>query len=90
MKYICTIGEDDLEEIFMFPCSIDHDCMEEVLARIKDRTDGNWKRQFRTPISAGFVDVHGTCYGESITLGLESRGEADTILLTKQRQKKTF
>ena len=87
MKYICMEDEDGVQLIFMFPQAIDHDCMEEMLGRIKNQTHGNWERVWRRPISAGFVSAGGNCYGESITLNLESRGEEDTELLAKQSGK---
>ena len=80
MKYICTEQLDGTEEIFVFPKSIDHDAMYEALARIKSSTRGNWERVSRAPISAGFVDSEGNCYGESITLRVASRKEDTGIL----------
>lgn len=84
MKYICTTSEDG-EEIFTFPRTVNHDAMAEVLCMIKNHTHGNWKRVFREPISAGFVDTNGNCFGNSETLGLESRKIEDTTLLHEQR-----
>ena len=84
MKYICTTNEDDELEIFTFPNSVDHDAMAEVLNRIKNHTYGNWKRVRRTPISAGFVDSIGGCFGGSVTLNLDSRLNKDTALLKCQ------
>ena len=83
MKYICTIS-DYGEEVFTFPSSVNHDAMAEVLDRIKNHTHGDWKRVMRTPISAGFVDSKGHCFGKSETLGLESRKTEDTKLLASQ------
>lgn len=85
MKYIVmeTFGADSVEEIFLFPNSVNHDCMAEVLSRIKNQTWGDWKRIGRMPVSAGFVNAEGTCYGESESLGLESRPSEDTELLRK-------
>jgi len=80
LKYICTIDEDDKREIFTFPRSVNHDAMAEALDGIRDQTHGNWRRIFRVPVSAGFVDAYGNCYGNSETLGLESQ-EEDTKLL---------
>jgi hypothetical protein len=79
MKYIVTYNEADKEEIFIFPKTVDHDCMMEVIHRIKNQSWGDWKREYRLPISAGFTDGK-TCYGESISLRIESRPE-DTELL---------
>ena len=83
MKYICTERLDGREEIFIFPDDIDHDAMAEALGRIKDQTHSNWKRVFRKPVSAGFVDSKGTCFGQSVTLGLDSRRK-DSELLAEQ------
>lgn len=84
MKYICMEDEKGEQLIFTFPKSIDHDCMEEMLSRIKNQMTGEWERVWRRPISAGFVTVGGFCHGESVTLGLESRENEDTELLAKQ------
>jgi len=80
MKYIVTVRADNIEEMFVFPDTINHDCMAEVLNRIKDRTTGDWHRVHRTPISAGFITVEGECYGRSETLRLDSRGTTDTVM----------
>lgn len=80
MKYIVTTREGGIEEIFVFPSTINHDCMAEVLCRIKNHTHGNWNRIPRRPISAGFITVKGECYGRSETLNLDSRGTKDTVL----------
>lgn len=85
MKYICTDSEYG-EEVFTFPRTVDHDAMAEVLTRIKNKTLGNWERVTREPISAGFVDVSGNCFGKSETLNLESRGMEDTTILAEQRK----
>jgi len=83
MKYICTIDNTDMMEIFTFPETVNHDAMAEALSSIKNQTHGDWHRVMRTPISAGFVDTHNVCYGKSITLDLSSRKE-DTELLAQQ------
>ena len=80
MKYIATKTGDEQEEIFVFPNSVDHDAMAEVLGCIKNHTYDPWERVFREPVSAGFVSHDGKCYGESVTLRLKSRIE-DSILL---------
>jgi len=84
MKYICTMTEENKEEIFIFSNTIDHDCMAESLTRIKNKTYGDWIRILRFPISAGFVDSKLNCYGRSVTLNLESRLDKDTKLLKSQ------
>lgn len=83
MKYIVTVDNAGMEEVFTFPRSIDHDAMAEVLGRIKNHTHGNWHRVCRKPVSAGFVTATGVCYGHSESLGLESR-PCDTQLLASQ------
>ena len=80
MKYIVTVTETDKEELFVFNESINHDCMAEVLNRIKNTTHGNWVRVRRKPIAAGFINSVGMCYGRSETLNLDSRGDVDTLL----------
>jgi len=86
MKYITTKTEDGIEEIFIFPSSINHDAMAEALEGIKNGTHGDWERVYRRPISAGYVDIEGRCFGYSVSLDLESRKE-DTKLLAKQPEK---
>lgn len=81
MKYIVTAQEDGTEEIFVFPRSVNHDCMAEALGGIRDQSWGNWKRVYRLPVSAGFVEG-GLCIGYSESLGIRSRQE-DTALLRK-------
>jgi hypothetical protein len=82
MKYIVTEDEEGTEEIFIFPKKINHDCMMEMLARIKDQTHGSWNRVRRMPIAAGFTDCV-TCWGRSETLGLDSRKDKDAKLINK-------
>jgi len=79
MKYIVTKQKDGTKEIFIFSDSIHHDCMAELLCHIKDQTDGQWKRIYREPISAGFIK-DGKCVGESETLSLVS-DPTDTLLI---------
>lgn len=84
MKYVRMKGFDDNDDwIVIFPKNINHDCIAEVLGRMKNQTHGNWERVFREPVSAGFVDSAGTCHGESESLGLKSLFE-DTEILAKQ------
>ena len=82
MKYIC-MKNDDGEIIITFPNSIDHDCMAEACREIKNQSRGRWRRVFRVPVSAGFVDRMGKCYGRSETLNLDSR-PVDTDILNRQ------
>lgn len=81
MKYIVTKQTDGTEEIFVFPRAVHHDCMAEVLGRVRSQSWGEWKRVFREPIAAGFVEG-GKCVGHSESLNLQSRPEEDTKLLT--------
>jgi len=80
MKYIVTVNEKDEEEIFIFPKTVDHDCMAEVLMRIKNHSHGDWYRVPRKPIAAGFTDGK-TCWGRSETLNMDSREDQDSILI---------
>lgn len=80
MKYIVMEDEDGKEEIFIFPKSVNHDCMAEALGRIKNQTWGSWVRVWRNPVSAGFVS-DGVCSGYSETLNLKSRGDQDSKLI---------
>ena len=80
MKYIVTRDENDVEELFMFPKSINHDFFSEAVSRIKTGTDRNWVRKHRDPIAAGFTDGV-SCTGRSETLNLDSRGAIDAALI---------
>lgn len=86
MKYIVT-ERNGIEEMFVFPDTINHDCMAEVINRIKNNSQGNWYRVPRRPISAGFITVDGECYGRSETLNLNSRGVTDTVLWDMEGKK---
>lgn len=80
MKYVVVriLGK---EHIFVFPSSINHDRMCEVLSYIKHGSDRDWSRALAEAVSAGFIDGSGKCYGRSETLNLDSRGALDDILL---------
>lgn len=82
MKYVVMKDEAGREEIFIFPKTVNHDCIAEVLGRIKDQTHGRWSRVFREPVSAGFI-VGGVCGGYSESLGLKSRGAVDSALVSE-------
>ena len=84
MKYIRTKKEDGTEEIFTFPRAVHHDAFYESVEGIRNQTYGNWEREFRKVVSAGFVSLNGNCYGESITLKVKSNPAADTKLLHEQ------
>jgi hypothetical protein len=83
MKYIVTVDSSDVEEIFLFPKTVRHDCMAEAIRGVKNQLHGNWYRVKRTPISAGFI-VNGECTGSSETLNLKSR-QQDTVLYKRQQ-----
>jgi len=85
MKYIRTADRDGKHEIFVFPASVNHDAMAEVLGRIKNKTTGSWERLRREPVSAGFVSKDGECFGSSVTLGIKS-DPSDTELLLNQHE----
>lgn len=88
MKYI-VVQLEGKEQIFIFPKEVDHDRMYEAMEAIRFDVPGtfrgNWKRKLREgeAISAGFVG-NGLCYGRSETLGLDSRLDVDTALLSKE------
>lgn len=81
-KYICVTNlDEEIEEIFIFPMWVDHDCFLEAVGAIRSQTWGNWTRGHREIVSAGFVDKNLNCHGKSETLQVESRGDVDTKLL---------
>lgn len=79
MKYI-VVRIKDVEQIFVFPRTVDHDRMHEGVCEIRHGDGRYWHREFAEAISAGFID-NGACHGDSETLKLSSRGEPDTALL---------
>lgn len=83
MKYI-VMSLNDVEEIFVFPRSVDHDRMVEACEAIRFGDQRNWSHKYHDgeAVSAGFID-DGVCHGRSETLGLSSRGKTDTQLLAK-------
>lgn len=83
MKYIKTERLDGTKELFTFPRSVDHDCMVLALDGMRSCGWGDFVRVRRKPISAGFVNESGECYGRSETLNLPSDPE-DTLILEKQ------
>lgn len=72
VKYIVTETANNMEEIYIFPKRINHDCFYEIINNSVD--------DFKEAISAGFIQ-DGTCYGSSETLGLRSRKSTDTVLI---------
>lgn len=70
-KFITLMGCDEAQ-IVIFPSSIQHS---DLANAVKDLSF----ERLRT-ISGGFI-VNGECVGKSISLGMKSRGKADTILL---------
>jgi len=87
MKYVCFINEDaNIEEIFLFPKVVHHDCFSEDIDFMRNQSYGDWNRIARRPVSAGFVRFVGgkvVCFGRSETLKLSSR-PIDTEILNKQ------
>lgn len=82
MKFI-VMSLLEKEEIFVFPRNVDHDRMFEACEAIRFGGDRNWERKYLRDgecVAAGFIDG-GQCHGKSETLGIKSRGEADTKLL---------
>ena len=63
MKYVTTINEDGIKEIFFFEKHINHDWFYEVVGHMDD--------QFRKKVSAGFTNGV-SYYGRSETLNLDS------------------
>ena len=63
MKYVTTINEDSIKEIFLFEKHINHDWFYEVVGHMDD--------QFRKRSNAGFTNGV-SCYGRSETLNLDS------------------
>jgi hypothetical protein len=86
MKYI-VLALGDVEEIFIFPKSVDHDRMVEACEIIRFGDERNWNRKYRNGqvVSAGFI-TNSKCHGRSETLGLNSRGDVDTALFKKGNQ----
>lgn len=80
MKYVVMQDENGIQELFMFPKSVNHDVFANAVSRLKDQAHGNWKRIDREVISAGFTDGK-TCFGRSETLNLDSRGRLDEMLI---------
>lgn len=71
MKYVVFDGYNG-EQIIVFPKKIQHLDFAESITRLSFGT--------MHPISGGFVE-NGECVGKSISLRMDSRGEADTRLL---------
>lgn len=71
MKYVVFDGYNG-EQIIVFPKNIQHSDFAESITHLSFGT--------MRPISGGFVK-NGVCVGESISLRMGSRGEADTKLL---------
>jgi len=83
VKYI-VMSLAGKEEIFVFPRMVDHDRMAEACERIRFG-HRDWNRLYKQNgecVAAGFIDG-GKCHGHSETLGIKSRGEADTKLLAE-------
>lgn len=88
LKYIVTEHKNDdgklVENIFLFPLSINHNDFMESIWRVKHHNgSAGWKRVTRKAIAAGFWTPSSGCYGRSETLNLDSRGNIDTALVGK-------
>ena len=82
MKYL-VYQDGDQEYLVAFPRSIRHDRMAEAMAALRFGSERDWHRRQGQVLAAGFITT-GKCHGESETLGIKSRGEADTELLRVQ------
>ena len=73
MKYVVFANPVGKETITIFPSIVMHVEMADLVKGVSKRLK---------PISAGFINERGECYGESISLGgLESREQEDTDIL---------
>jgi hypothetical protein len=80
MKYIATKSDEAGKQIFIFPKSIYHDRMADILHEIEELADGVVDNFYRAAVSAGFTDGK-TCYGKSETLDLKSdKNDTATLL----------
>jgi hypothetical protein len=84
-KYI-VIEQDGEELMFAFPATISHAHMLEAVRTTKQGVFQHWTRPYRDSklVSAGFINIHHDCYGESETLNIKSRGDVDTDLRIAQ------
>lgn len=68
LKYVVTRYNQN-ETMFIFPNWVEHH---------------KFAKHMGIPISAGFINMNTrTCYGKSVTLRLDSRGEEDTAILRR-------
>lgn len=87
MKYIVTVL-NGLEVIFVFPRIVNHDRFAEGMESIRFGDHHIWERPMHRAVengkivAAGFID-NGECHGYSESLGIGSRGAADTALLAQ-------
>ena len=72
MKYVVIDGYL-CDEIYLFPEFVDY-------SEFVIQTLGNTREQV---LGAGFVGSDLRCYGRSTSLGIDSRGAADTDLLSR-------
>ncbi len=82
-KYI-VIGNGRHELMFIFPEPVYHCFMLEAVQGIKMDAAGNrFIRPYRDYecVSAGFINDHDQCYGESESIGISARAAIDTALL---------
>jgi hypothetical protein len=86
MKYIVMNSAEAGKQLFIFPKSVDHDRMADVLSEVEQLIEGVFDNFYRTPVSAGFTDGK-DCYGKSESLNLKSNPK-DTELLKYGGSKK--
>ena len=72
MKYVVFYGYHG-EQIIIFPKKIQHKQFADSIEQLSYGT--------MRPVSGGFV-IDGKCVGESISLGMTSRGDEDTKLIS--------
>lgn len=82
MKYI-VYQDGDKEYLVAFSREINHDRMAEAMEALRFGSERDWHRRQGEVLAAGFIDCD-ACHGSSETLGIASRGEADTALLRAQ------
>lgn len=80
-KYVVILS-GQTEMLFTFPNDIAHNHMFDAVTMVKEGLPLNWTRPHRLAkiVSAGFINNAGECGGKSESLGIESRGTADTAL----------
>lgn len=94
MKYIVlTLEKDGLkrELPILFPSCLSHKEVADALKAMRVEHGNGWKRPLADAeaVSAGFLNsaqlmaLDSTCFGRSESLGVESRGDQDSALITE-------